>query len=108
MTLIGQAVLLVEGVRGAARATGARGASAPLDRRALRAGRRSWAALLIGLSTFQAEFDFGVPQFRLVFQPMLIALAAGRRAGRRADLVGPRRRARRRRVLPRRSAARSR
>src|SRR4051812_25909165 len=33
--------------------------------------------LLIGLSTFQAEFDFGVPQFRLVFQPILIAVAAG-------------------------------
>ena len=33
--------------------------------------------LLIGLSTFQAEFDFGVPQYRMVFQPVLIALAAG-------------------------------
>jgi hypothetical protein len=33
--------------------------------------------LLIGLSTFQGEFDFGVPQFRLVFQPLLIAFAAG-------------------------------
>jgi hypothetical protein len=33
--------------------------------------------LLIGLSTFQAEFDFGVPQFRLLFQPLLIAVAAG-------------------------------
>jgi hypothetical protein len=32
--------------------------------------------LLIGLSVFQAEFDFGVPQFRLVHQPLLIALAA--------------------------------
>ena len=32
--------------------------------------------LLIGLSTFQAEFDFGVPQFRMVFQPILIAFAA--------------------------------
>ena len=32
--------------------------------------------LLIGLSTFQAEFDFGVPQFRMIFQPLLIALAA--------------------------------
>jgi hypothetical protein len=32
--------------------------------------------LLIGLSTFQAEFDFGVPQFRLLFQPVLIAAAA--------------------------------
>jgi hypothetical protein len=33
--------------------------------------------LLIGLSTFQAEFDFGVPQFSLVFHPVLIAVAAG-------------------------------
>jgi hypothetical protein len=33
--------------------------------------------MLIGLSVFQAEFDFGVPQFRLVLQPLLIALAAG-------------------------------
>ena len=54
---------------------------------------------LIGLSTFQAEFDFGVPQFDLLFQPLLIALAAcialvsarlwggrGRRAGRRRIL----------------------
>src|SRR5215212_2690507 len=34
-------------------------------------------ALLIGMSTFQAEFDFGVPQFQLVWQPVLLALAAG-------------------------------
>jgi hypothetical protein len=33
--------------------------------------------LLIGLSTFQAEWDFGVPQFRMVLQPLLIAFAAG-------------------------------
>ena len=33
--------------------------------------------LLVGLSTFQAEFDFGVPQFQMVFQPILIAVAAG-------------------------------
>jgi hypothetical protein len=33
--------------------------------------------LLIGLSVFQAEYDFGVPQFRLVHQPFMIALAAG-------------------------------
>ncbi|WP_227465449.1 hypothetical protein [Nocardioides dongkuii] len=32
--------------------------------------------LLIGTSVFQAEFDFGVPQFRLVLQPLLIAVAA--------------------------------
>jgi hypothetical protein len=33
--------------------------------------------LLIGLSTFQGEFDFGVPQYRMVLHPMLIAVAAG-------------------------------
>jgi hypothetical protein len=35
-----------------------------------------FGGLLIGLCTFQAEFDFGVPQFQLIFQPMLIAVAA--------------------------------
>jgi hypothetical protein len=33
-------------------------------------------AFLIGLSTLQGEFDYGVPQFQLVYQPILIALAA--------------------------------
>jgi hypothetical protein len=33
-------------------------------------------SFLIGLSTFQGEFDFAVPQFRLVFHPILLALAA--------------------------------
>jgi hypothetical protein len=32
---------------------------------------------LIGMSTFQGEFDFGVPQFQFVFHPILIAWAAG-------------------------------
>lgn len=36
----------------------------------------SFGGLFIGLSVYQIEFDFGVPQFRLVFQPMLIAGAA--------------------------------
>src|SRR5438874_2099999 len=34
-------------------------------------------SLLVGMSTFQGEFVFGVPQFRLVWQPVLLALAAG-------------------------------
>lgn len=45
--------------------------------------RRMWllrafafGGLLIGLSVFQVEFDFGVEQFRLVLQPMLIVAAA--------------------------------
>ena len=75
MTLIGQAVLVEEGLR-ARRAAGAAeggwiGRFAVLRQVALMGG------LLIGLSTFQAEFDFGVPQFRAVYQPALIALAAG-------------------------------
>jgi hypothetical protein len=41
-------------------------------RRALLVG-----GFLVALSTFQAEFDFGVPQFRAVNQPILIMLAAG-------------------------------
>ncbi|MFD3745890.1 hypothetical protein [Nocardia sp. NPDC058633] len=46
-------------------------------------GRMLWAiqafafgGLLIGLSVFGVEFDFGVEQFRLVLQPMLIVFAA--------------------------------
>jgi hypothetical protein len=34
-------------------------------------------AFLVGASTFQAEFDFSVPQFSLLLQPILIMLAAG-------------------------------
>jgi hypothetical protein len=34
-------------------------------------------ALLTGLSAFMGEFDFGVPQFRLVLQPALLAFACG-------------------------------
>jgi hypothetical protein len=33
-------------------------------------------AFLIGLSTFQGEFDYAVPQFRLVFHPILLMLAS--------------------------------
>jgi hypothetical protein len=36
----------------------------------------SFGGLFIGLSVYQIEYDFGVPQFRLVLQPMLIAAAA--------------------------------
>ena len=34
-------------------------------------------SFLVALSTFQGEFDFGVPQFRQVLHPVLIMLAAG-------------------------------
>src|SRR5688500_12555382 len=75
MTLIGQAILLREG-RPAKDASGAR--STRYERYATQIRRVSaMGGLLIGLSTFQAEFDFGVPQFNMVFQPVLIAIAAG-------------------------------
>jgi hypothetical protein len=34
-------------------------------------------AFLIALSTFQGEFDYAVPQFRLIWHPILLMLAAG-------------------------------
>jgi hypothetical protein len=34
-------------------------------------------AALVGLSVFQAEFDFGVPQFQVVYLPILVAATAG-------------------------------
>ncbi len=36
----------------------------------------AFGAMLAGLSVFQAEFDFGVAQYRMVFAPLMIALAA--------------------------------
>ncbi|CAN5120890.1 hypothetical protein BH24ACT23_BH24ACT23_05350 [soil metagenome] len=72
MTLIGIAILMVEASR-----------AKPVDGRP----PRSWIAwtrrvalsggLLIGLMVFPVEFDFGVPQFRMVFGPLLVMLAAG-------------------------------
>jgi hypothetical protein len=73
LTLIGQAVLLVEGVR--ARPREERDQSPPFVVALRRVGLMG--GFLIGLSTFQGEFDFGVPQFQMIFEPILIALAAG-------------------------------
>jgi hypothetical protein len=74
MTLIGIAIIQVE-VRRAVRASG------EPDREYgwVRHLRHVWlpGGLLVGLSTFQGEFDFGIPQFQLIYHPMLIMLAAG-------------------------------
>ena len=81
LTLVGSAILIVEG----------RGEGPPRESRPGRGSRPGGAAgfaarhrrafalggLLIGLSTFQAEFDFGVPQFQLVLEPIMLAFAAG-------------------------------
>jgi hypothetical protein len=74
MTLVGIAVLSIEGMRA--------NAAAEIPIRELVHTRLARAialtgGLMLGLSTFQAEFDFGVPQFQLIFQPMLLMVAAG-------------------------------
>ena len=74
MTLVGIAVLSIEGMRA--------NASAEIPIRELVHTRLARAialtgGLMLGLSTFQAEFDFGVPQFQLIFQPMMLMIAAG-------------------------------
>src|SRR4051812_32250810 len=74
MTLVGIAVLAVEGLR-ANRAAGVPERGKPWVKFALAVPLTG--GFMLGLSTFQAEFDFGVPQFRFVFEPILIMLAAG-------------------------------
>jgi len=37
----------------------------------------AFGAILTGLSIFQGEFDFGVPQFQALYQPLLLSIAAG-------------------------------
>ena len=37
----------------------------------------AFGATLVGMSVFLGEFDYGVPQFQLVFLPILLAAAAG-------------------------------
>jgi hypothetical protein len=74
MTLLGLAVLLVEAGRAS---TESDAPTAPTRFFRLLQSISLPGGLLLGMSTFQGEFDFGVPQFHFVFQPMLIALAAG-------------------------------
>ncbi len=71
MTLVGNAVLMVEATRVKLEAGERALEWTMVVRRVALTG-----AFLIGLSIFQAEFDFGVPQFRFVFGPMLVAFSA--------------------------------
>src|SRR3954452_892504 len=68
MTLIGRAALLVEGQRAAGvDTTKVEGIGVP-GRRLMNFQKAGLiGGFLIGMSTFQGEFDFGVPQFQLVF-----------------------------------------
>ncbi len=71
LATLGAMVLMAEGVNAAGRDPQGAGTSIYRLRRALMVG-----GFLVALSTFQGEFDFGVPQFREVLHPILIMLAA--------------------------------
>ncbi|MCW2996540.1 MAG: hypothetical protein JWN65_89 [Solirubrobacterales bacterium] len=80
MTLVAILVLLAE-ARLAPDHGGSAGASGPLAWMTAERMRTvhqvsAFGGLLIGLSIFQGEFDFGVPQFRLLYEPLLLAFAA--------------------------------
>src|SRR4051794_33247991 len=71
-TLVGMGILMVEGRVHGRRAEHWRWplASARVRMMLLCGG------LLAGISIYQDEFDYGIPQFRLLFHPLLIALSA--------------------------------
>ena len=91
MSLVGLAVLTIEGLRAAPAVPSGEGLTGDgkgaADDGRIHSGERTalslartvalTGGLMLGLSTFQAEFDFGVPQFRFVFEPVMIMLAAG-------------------------------
>ncbi len=89
-TLVGQALLLAEGLKyqraksskpvvGSLGAIGGRNTSrSRLEEIALWIRRVSLGGgILIAVDVFAMEFDFGVPQFAAVFQPLLLAFGAG-------------------------------
>jgi hypothetical protein len=66
MSTLGGWLMLMEGVQ----VSGTRSAWVRIGEYAVAGG------FLVGLSTFQAEFDFGVPQFRFVLEPVMVMAAA--------------------------------
>jgi hypothetical protein len=66
MSTLGGWLMLMEGIQ----VTGTRSTWVRLGEYAVAGG------FLVGLSTFQAEFDFGVPQFRFVLEPVMVMAAA--------------------------------
>ncbi|MEA2404568.1 MAG: hypothetical protein QOE08_1215 [Thermoleophilaceae bacterium] len=77
LTTLGLWVLLTEGLR--ARPAGAPAPEGVLARPVWVRARNVAIAggFLLGLSSLQGEFDYGVPQFQLVYQPVMLMLAAG-------------------------------
>jgi len=72
LATVGALILLSEGLSARTSETPREKPRFLLLRRAILAG-----AFLTALSTFQAEFDFSVPQFRLIWHPILLMIAAG-------------------------------
>ena len=76
LSLVGILLLEQEGKAHARAQSGAdahaSGSVAQFLRRAMALG-----GLLLGMSVFQGEFDFDVPQFRAVLEPLMVAGAAG-------------------------------
>jgi hypothetical protein len=72
LATVGALILLREGMNARTPDTPRRRPRWPLFWQGALAG-----SFLVALSTFQAEFDFAVPQFRLVWHPILLMLAAG-------------------------------
>ncbi len=72
LSALGGLVLLTEGLR--AREARPAGSGGLGMRRVLMAGFAG--SFLIALSTFQGEYDFAVPQFKLVLHPVLLMIAA--------------------------------
>lgn len=75
LATLGAWVLLVEGQRARHLA-----AARPRRHEALIVRLRSASmggAFLLGLSSLQGEFDYGVPQYQLVYHPILLMIAAG-------------------------------
>jgi len=66
LSTLGGWLMLMEGIQ----VTGTRSTWVRLGEYAVAGG------FLVGLSTFQAEFDFGVPQFRFVLEPVMVMAAA--------------------------------
>ena len=71
LATIATVVLMAEGARSATSSGREPGRGFMKLRRAMLAG-----SLLVALSTVQAEFDFAVPQFRLLYHPVLLMVAS--------------------------------
>ena len=76
LTTVAVWILVGEGVRAVERG-GSEAQRRKVDLLMRLRGPSAAGGFLIGLSSLQGEFDFGVPQFSLVLHPVMLAIAAG-------------------------------